>query len=475
MVEGARASSKILSTTTKRRVRRPLHHASRCATSVLPRDSGEGGPSEREAIGWWKGRGLRRKFFRRQRSDESDAPSTTLRVAPPSSCPAIAGKGDHPSAKRSDGGRGAGIVENSSDDNEATSQTPPPPRFAWSPSPAIAGAERQSAGLELLRQLRSQGGPNKNTAVVGISAFPEEITASREDFGALGVLIVEFDESGSWNNALINVVQEVKARTLTQIEVDFLVICALEEERAGFSETAFEKVSDIIVSGLNVHYVRLPGSRELFGGLIRLSQMGLVAATFETTFALNAFRTKVLCMTGICAGFSGETSLGQLVIASPAWEYQAGKWSSNGFEIAPLQTPLRPITRAIIDQTIARDDFRHYLEANLEPSLVRPMRRPMPIIAPCATGSAVIADSDKLEHIKKQHRKIAALDMETFGVYFSANELAAYLEHFFAIKCVVDLADGDKGDDLHPYGCIVSARGAEQIIRALLIADDQVA
>ena len=63
----------------------------------------------------------------------------------PPSCPAIAGKGDHPSAKRSDGGRGAGLVENSFDDNEATSQKPPPPRFAWSPSPAIAGAERQSA------------------------------------------------------------------------------------------------------------------------------------------------------------------------------------------------------------------------------------------------------------------------------------------------------------------------------------------
>src|SRR6185437_12774699 len=153
MVEGARASSKILSTKVKRRVRRPLHHASRCTTFVLPRDSGEGGPSEREAIGWWKGRGPRRKFLRRQRSDESDAPCTTLRVAPPPSCPAIAGKGDHPSAKRSDGGRGAGLVENSFDDNEATSQTPPPPRFAWSPSPAIAGAERQSAPVLTARFL----------------------------------------------------------------------------------------------------------------------------------------------------------------------------------------------------------------------------------------------------------------------------------------------------------------------------------
>jgi hypothetical protein len=60
---------------------------------ILPRDSGEGGPSEREAIGWWKGRGPRRISF---------------------------------------------------DESETASQTPPPPRFAWSPSPAIAGEDALS-------------------------------------------------------------------------------------------------------------------------------------------------------------------------------------------------------------------------------------------------------------------------------------------------------------------------------------------
>ena len=49
---------------------------------ILPRDSGEGGPSEREAIGWWKGRGPRRILLRRKCSGELEAPSTTLRVVP---------------------------------------------------------------------------------------------------------------------------------------------------------------------------------------------------------------------------------------------------------------------------------------------------------------------------------------------------------------------------------------------------------
>jgi nucleoside phosphorylase len=173
-------------------------------------------------------------------------------------------------------------------------------------------------------------------------------------------------------------------------------------------------------------------------------------------------------MSGICAGFAKETNLGQVVIASPAWEYQAGKWSRSGFEIAPLQVPLRPTTRSVIDQAIARKSFSRYLEAEIDAGQTRPTRQCEPILAPFATGSAVIADTRRLMHIEKQHRKLAALDMETFGLYFVAHEATSTLEHFFSAKCVVDFADAEKIDDFHSYGCVVSARAVEQLIRALL-------
>src|SRR5580692_4521191 len=57
-----------------------------------------------------------------------------------SSCPAIAGKGDRALARW----RGRRTRRHSFDDREATSQTPPPPCFAWSPSPAVAGADEHS-------------------------------------------------------------------------------------------------------------------------------------------------------------------------------------------------------------------------------------------------------------------------------------------------------------------------------------------
>jgi adenosylhomocysteine nucleosidase len=337
--------------------------------------------------------------------------------------------------------------------------------------PYLQGGQPDSrAGLELVRQLRSEGSPNAMTHVIGISAFPDEVSAFRANFDRLGVLIVNFDDEGAWRDALLRTLDDVQARAPTQIELDFLIICALEEERKGYESTAFDNISRVVISGLNVQYVRLPGTRELFGGIVRLGQIGLVSATFETTSALNVFRTTVLCMSGICAGFSEETGLGQLVIASPAWEYQAGKWSKNGFEIAPMQVPLRRSTRTVIDQAVADDNFTRYLEAGVKTGQTRPTQQLKPILAPFATGSAVIADERRLKHIEKQHRKFAALDMETFGLYFAAHEAVSVPEHFFSIKCVVDFADGNKGDVLHPYGCVVSARAAEKLIQALLTA-----
>ncbi len=72
------------------------HCVARTMAVILPRGSGEGGPPAADEVseGWWKGRGPRRLFC---------------------------------------------------DDNEASSQTPPPPRCAWCPSPANAGADASSA------------------------------------------------------------------------------------------------------------------------------------------------------------------------------------------------------------------------------------------------------------------------------------------------------------------------------------------
>ncbi len=62
-----------------------------------------------------------------------------------------------------------------------------------------------------------------------------------------------------------------------------------------------------------------------------------------------------------------------------------------------------------------------------------------------------------MQDIGAQHRKMAGLDMEMYGVYKAA-ELSSGNPLFFGAKTVVDLADSAKGDTYHEYGSILSAR-----------------
>jgi adenosylhomocysteine nucleosidase len=177
-------------------------------------------------------------------------------------------------------------------------------------------------------------------------------------------------------------------------------------------------------------------------------------------------------MVGICAGISGNTTLGQLIVASPAWEYQAGKWSKDGFEIAPTQIPLRPLTRLAIEQAFSEPTIMDSLEQGMDSGCLRPTQRSRPSLAPAASGSAVIAQRSKLSHIEKQHRKVSAIDMESFGLYYAAHESSQFIPHFFSVKCVVDLGDAAKDDNLHAYGCHIAAKAGVHLVGALTGAGD---
>ena len=128
--------------------------------------------------------------------------------------------------------------------------------------------------------------------------------------------------------------------------VDFLIVVALEEEREGFRHTEAEMIGDRNVAGLNLRYLQVSNDEQFsFGAILLLPEMGLVSATAYTARAIAELRPCLVAMAGICAGHSEKTELGQIVIANPVWEYQAGKWSADGFKIAPSHIKLDPVIR----------------------------------------------------------------------------------------------------------------------------------
>jgi adenosylhomocysteine nucleosidase len=197
--------------------------------------------------------------------------------------------------------------------------------------------------------------------------------------------------------------------------------------------------------------------------------MGLVEASVVTARAIERFRPRLVAISGICAGVPGEAKLGTLIVADPCWEYQAGKWSDNKFKIEPYAASIKPTFRTHINQIIAADRLGHALKSDLG---FDELRSEEIIIAPLATGSAVIASKEYLERVAEQHRKVAGIEMEMYGVYKAA-ELATAPPLFFGAKTVVDMGDSKKGDTLHVYGSILSARFTAKVIASVLLGDSR--
>ncbi len=327
------------------------------------------------------------------------------------------------------------------------------------------GIADSRSGFELLRQIRSSG-PNMFVKIIGMSAFPDEIASYRAKFDELAVVIVEFSEEGVWQRALGSVLTELNAGYASIPSTNYLIVCALDEERSGFDNGEFSLIADTSTHGLNLRFVK---SDYLgVGAILRLSQMGLVTATHECARAIELLNPKIACMSGICAGFSANAKLGQIIGASLTWDYQAGKWSEEGFEISPLQVPMPSKTRGVMDYLFDQAGLIDEIEKSMAREVVRPANIVKPKIAPMATGSAVVADAERLHHIITQHRKIAALDMEAYGLFYAAHHSSKVVDHFFCLKTVVDLADAAKGDELHEYGCIVSASVATRLLKRLI-------
>jgi adenosylhomocysteine nucleosidase len=87
---------------------------------------------------------------------------------------------------------------------------------------------------------------------------------------------------------------------------------------------------------------------------------------------------------------------------------------------------------------------------------VRPSKLSTPKLAAFTSGSAVIASEKRLSAVKRQHRKVAGIDMEVYG-FHRAVELCSQSIHALSAKVVVNKANEAKGE-LHDLDALYQRR-----------------
>lgn len=310
--------------------------------------------------------------------------------------------------------------------------------------PSIENGTASQNGKAILESIIKAG--KHNALLMSISSYPDDFAELREYFESHGCILADFSKKSAWQSTLDHLLIQLKKN----IKFDFLIFCALHEERSPYVVLSSGKHE--IRSGVDCYDIQLAEKK---GSVILLPQMGLVNAAVTVSLCIERYKPSVIGMSGICGGFKENAQLGQLFISSMAYEYQSGKWASDGFKQDPYQVKTEHITLTELTSLTNSVNLIQELEAGFNGT--RPAKAQKPATGIFTSGSAVIADEKFLGQIQSTHRKVNALDMEVFAVKRAA-ELSPYKPACICAKTVVDLCNQDKNNELHAYGSYISAK-----------------
>ena len=184
--------------------------------------------------------------------------------------------------------------------------------------PLRAGGEPEDISEEIIATIELSD-TNRGANIIALSGFEDLVTEQRQRFADAGIILVHYDgEVANWKKAITAAI----SRITQQMLFDFVVVCALDKERNAFRSTRAEIGELRNIRGLDCLTMTIEGLR---GVCIKLPRMGLVDASIITSRAIDRFSPKIVAMSGICAGISGTSNIGALIIADPCWEYQGRK------------------------------------------------------------------------------------------------------------------------------------------------------
>jgi nucleoside phosphorylase len=310
--------------------------------------------------------------------------------------------------------------------------------------PSIDNGIASQNGKAILETIVKAG--KHDALLLAISSYPDDFPDLRKSFEAHGCILADFANKKGWQSTLDHLLIQLKKN----LKFDFVIFCALHEERKPYITLIIGK--QVTRSGVDCYDIEINSKK---GTIILLPQMGLVNAAVTTSLCIDRFKPSVVGMSGICGGFDSRASLGQLFVSSMVYEYQSGKWASDGFKQEPYQVQTDHVTLTNLKALTNNDALISELEQGFIGE--RPKTAHKPEVGIFTSGSAVIADQEYIKQIEEIHRKVNALDMEVFAVQRAA-ELSPYKPPCICAKTVVDLCDKDKDDDIHAYGSYISAK-----------------
>lgn len=344
--------------------------------------------------------------------------------------------------------------------------------------PETAGAKPKSeGGLSFFEILLSDPSANLPREFLFITALDSIVDEGRAKVAALGGTLCNFSKtSNSWIPVLIGkakLAQKIAFRR-KDIRCEFALVTALgDPELDAVLKLPYNWSDYRIDNDPTLYHIGKITGENTFASVVAASaqKKGMAwSAALATKIALK-FHPNIMAMTGICAGIAGKTSLGDVVVADPTWDWGSGKHAENSngspvFRQSPVQRPLNAMLASICGEINRSDEFMRRVRANWAGPF--PSGHFASHLGPMASGASVIADKSTATLIAEQNRDLIAIEMEAFAVMAACEYASTPPPASIAIKSVCDFADPDKRDDWQKYAAYTSATFADELFRRYL-------
>lgn len=179
-------------------------------------------------------------------------------------------------------------------------------------------------------------------------------------------------------------------------------------------------------------------------------------------------------MAGIAGGVKDkDKSYGDILVARWSFNYDSGKYKYNLkkkqsiFEPNPEQIELSANLVTKVNHLKTNQELLKEIHDTfpVDRNNKQPNANLKVFVGPVASGSAVIADEKKIDTIRAGNRKLIGLDMETYGVMYSAKSFSdEQLTKAISIKSISDFADQRKSDKYRSYAAYTSSNFIYQLI-----------
>lgn len=341
--------------------------------------------------------------------------------------------------------------------------------------PQIFGEEvLQDGGMRLLNEIRKSKFYTYPKYVISVSSYESSTKIFEQSEGNIHTTIYYDMTSNEWEKKLFSCIEATVAivsnhAVRRNYDYDIAVMCALEEEVETVKETLLgveECKVDYDDETYYKGYYEIDGNRRKVI-IASANQIGMVAAASLVTKMICNFSPRYFLMTGIAGGTKPEKmDFGDIIVASSAWDYRAGKDVRKNDEAQHLNTITQiPIDTKLINYCRSMSRNTGALSC-IEDSFKRgdkPNSHLKMLIGPVVSGASVVTDPEIVRDVlENQDRNVLAIEMEIYGLYYAASwAMNPRPKYFMALKSISDFADSNKGDKYHKYASYTSAKAFE--------------